>query len=138
MRTIAASSSKRNCESAPGGFGFTDPGRSQKEKDAHRSIGIRKPRTTALDRFDHAFERGVLADDPVFQGVEHIQQTLAFALHHLRYGNARPARDDIRDVFVRNLFFEILAFAFGDRSFQARHLFFESDDLPVTNLRDPC
>ena len=100
MRIIAFSSSNRNSASARASLGFADAGRAEKNERADRPIRILQTAARAAHGIGHGGDRFLLADDALLQAFLHLHELLAFAFEHPRDGNARPRRDDLRDVLL--------------------------------------
>ena len=63
-------------------------------------FGVLEPGTGATDRLGDDLDRFLLADDPVVQGVLHVQQPLGLLLGDARDRDARPHRDDLGDLLL--------------------------------------
>ena len=87
-------------------LGLADARRPEEDKRADRPIRIRESAARTDDGFGDRDDRFVLADDTLVELVVELEELLHLALEQLRDGDARPARDDARDVVFVNFFFE--------------------------------
>ncbi len=84
-------------------LGLAHAGRAQKEEAADRAVRVRNARAAAQNRLRHPVHRLVLPDHTLVQGALQREQLLALALHQLFHRDARPARDDPRDLILGHL-----------------------------------
>ena len=92
----------------PAQFGFTDAGRTEKDKRADRPVLVLQAGASAAHGVGHGVNRVVLTDDAQLQAIFHLEQFLNLAFEHLRNRDAGPFRDDFGDVFGVDLFLEHL------------------------------
>ena len=69
-------------------------------------LRIAQPGARTANRIGHPRQRLILPDHALAQPVFHLHQLLHFAFQHLRDRNARPLRDDLRDIFFVDLFLQ--------------------------------
>src|SRR3954464_9625856 len=114
MRVMASSSPKRNSASVRassvlptpdgprkmnepvGRFGSLSPAR---ERRVPLEAALR-PGARAADRLRDGLDRGVLADDALVELLLHAHQLLRLGLGELEDRDARPHRDDVRDLLL--------------------------------------
>ena len=121
MRTMACSSSKRNSARARARFTvLPTPVGPRKMKAADRLLRIRW-RPARLRRIALATTVSALSWPTTRwrRRVLHLDELLHLAFEHFRDGNARPARDDFRDVFFVDFFLQhaVGCFAVAVRQF---------------------
>ena len=81
-------------------FGFADARRSEEYKRADRTVGVFDTCAGAKNRFADDFNGFVLPDNAFVQSVFEVQKFFAFAGQHLGKRNARPAADDLSNIFL--------------------------------------
>ncbi|MCY1400326.1 hypothetical protein D9M71_154050 [compost metagenome] len=74
-------------------FGLADAGRAAEQEHADRLVRIVQPCPRRAHPAADGFQRRVLADDALAQGVGQRQHRLGFVLHHVAQGNAGPVGD---------------------------------------------
>src|SRR5919106_836991 len=75
----------------------------EEEEAADRPVRVAEPCSRAADRLRDGGHRLLLADDPRVQVLFELHEPLALLGRQLRDGDARRARDDLRDVVRRDL-----------------------------------
>ncbi len=78
-------------------------GRPQEQERPDRPVGGLQPRASAAHGIGDGAHRLVLTDDALVQLVLHPHQLLALTLHQPRNRDARPVRDDTRDLLRADL-----------------------------------
>ena len=86
-----------------GELGLADAGRAEEQERAHRPVRILQARAGTADGAADRRDRLPLADDPLAERLLHMEQLFALAFEHLVHRDARPARDDRRDVLGGDL-----------------------------------
>ena len=94
---------------------------------ADRPVRVLQASAGAPDRGRNGVYRFVLADDPAHDFLLHLEELLAFAFEHLVDRDARPARDDLRDVIGGHRLVDQHAVALALRFLK---LLFESGIVP--------
>ena len=79
-------------------FSLTDTRGAEEDERGDRTLRVLQSGTRATYGIGNGRDGFVLTDDTTVQFIFEMEQFLAFALHHLRDGDARPARDDLCDV----------------------------------------
>src|SRR6185437_11529521 len=111
----------------------------EEDEAADGPLGIAEARARAADGVRDDGERAVLADDALAQTIFHLDELLHFAFEHLGDRNSGPARDDLRNVLLVDLFLEhAVVGAFGVGIGNGGELFelsFHLRDFAVLQLR---
>src|SRR3954469_5727653 len=81
-------------------LGLTHARRAQEDERAGRPLRVLQARARAPDRLRDDLDRLVLTDDPLVQLVLHAHQLLGLGLGELEDRDARPHRDDVRDLLL--------------------------------------
>jgi len=84
-------------------FRLADARRSEKQKGSDRLVCLTEPRARHTHRIAHGDDGIVLPYDSFTQRLFHPEQLLALFLRQIGHGNAREARDDLRDRFDGHL-----------------------------------
>src|SRR5262249_55506870 len=103
IRTIACSSSNRNCASARAVSVLPTPVGPRKMNEPIGRFGSLDPAARGAPRGRPRHERVVLADDAQPELVLHAQELRLLALEHLRDGDPGPLRDDLGDLLGSDL-----------------------------------
>ena len=118
----------------PRQFRFADARRPEKNEGTDRAVLVLQPRARSANRIRHRFDRGVLADDALVQMFLEPQQFLALTFQQSGDRNVRPARDDLRDVFLGDFFAQQTIAALFDLLFDFAQLFLQLRDPAVLQL----
>ena len=84
-------------------LGLADAGRAEEDERADRSLRVLQAGTRAADGAGDRLDRVLLADDPVVQRRFHLQEPLGLLAGDAHQRDARPHRDDLRDVLFRDI-----------------------------------
>ena len=124
-------------------LGLADTGGPEEQEGTVGTVGIGKAGTRTADRIAYQLHCFVLTNDALVQLVFHVQQLVAFALHHLGYRDAGRAADHFGDLFRADLgaqqFVLLSAAPRFTRLFALRGFFqfgFELRQLAVLQLGD--
>src|SRR6266436_6625659 len=93
---------KQKLRQATRDFGFANAGRPEEEEAAHWAQGRLEPRAAPANGASQRGDGLVLADDALVQLRLNAQQLLLLVFFYGRDANARPARNDLLDVFARD------------------------------------
>ncbi len=81
-----------------GELGLADPGRTEEQEGADRTVGVLQSGARAPERAGDRLNGFVLTDDALMQPVLHVNELLDLALEHPRDRDPGPLADDLRDV----------------------------------------
>src|SRR5215204_6240220 len=84
----------------PGELGLADPGGTEEDERAARTVRVLYTREGAADRTRNSFNGLVLPDDTPVQGVLHLQETGGLLLGHLLDRDTGPHGDDLGDLVL--------------------------------------
>src|SRR5207253_7701750 len=84
-------------------LGLADAGRPEEAERAGRARRVLDARARAADRLGDGDDRLLLADHALVQLVLHADQLLRLGLGQLEDRDARPHRDDVRDLVLADL-----------------------------------
>ena len=82
---------KQKLGQRPGQFGFSHPGRPQKDERPNRPVRVFEPRAGPNHRVGHRLDGLFLTDQPLVQQRAEVQEFFSLAFEQLCHGNARPA-----------------------------------------------
>src|SRR5690348_10116203 len=85
-----------------GQLGLANAGRPHEDEGANRALGILQAGARATHRTANRVNRLFLADDALVQRAFHLQEAGGLLLSDAHHGDARPHRDDLRDVLLAN------------------------------------
>ena len=100
---IASSSPNRNSASVRASSVFPTPEGPRKMNEPVGRFGSLIPGARAADRLGDGDDRLLLADDALVELVLHADQLLRLGLGQLEDRDARPHRDDVRDLLLADL-----------------------------------
>ena len=84
----------------PRELGLAHAGRSEEDERADRPVRVLQAGASAAERVRHRLDRDVLADDALVQALLHVHELLDLALEQAVDRDARPLRDDRRDILL--------------------------------------
>src|SRR5215211_3243236 len=85
---------------SPRKLGLADPGRTEEDERAARTIGVLDAGEGTADGARDGLDGLVLADDAPVQGVLHLQEARGLFFGHLLYRDACPHGDDLGDLVL--------------------------------------
>ena len=116
-------------------FGFADAGRAEEKEGTDGAVRIGQSGAVTADSVCYRFDGGLLADDAGTQCAFQRQQFFFFAFEHFGDGDARPARDDLRDFFFGDFAaHELVRGAAAIGSVRGGQLFFQRRDFAVLDF----
>jgi len=83
-------------------FGFSHARGAEKHKRTDRALRILQARIRSANGFGNGFHGFALPHHALMQHRFQIQQPIRLRLRELRNGNARPGRNDLRDILLSN------------------------------------
>ena len=83
-----------------GQLGLPDAGRAEEDERADRALRVLEARACAADGLRDDADRLLLADDPIVEGLLHVEQALRLFLGDAGDRDAGPHRDDLGDLLL--------------------------------------